>query len=299
MENELDIDRAVLPSGSAYAVVRHAAPPVSAPTSLAPFTVRVDEDGVSDWLLTEDAVAFGDSSVVQEFAEWRGDWERSWMLEPRSSLRRLVRLAIELDSAPDTDGSDGEQILRKWAAGSQHMVVPPESQKGLAEVAAAVAAKIRARGATGFGIVDDTPHREWIGLAHTWSPYGEAEVIAADEHLELRFEPVHGLVATMHGDPDMNPMSTVAQVEFDGSQVLLTAADGRQEGIHHHQARPLAWLVPGSTRWRVHPIPEIVVWSRTFAGVEECCTYASALNLPVQLTTRQPISTELYANLDT
>lgn len=299
MKNELDIDPAVLPSRSAYAVVRHAAPPVSAPTSLAPFTIRVDEDGVSDWLLTEDAVAFGESSVVQEFAAWRGEWERSWMLEPLGSLGKLRRLAVELDSGPDSDGRDGEQLLRKMATGPEHVVVPPESQKELAKAAAAVAVKIRTRGATGFGIVDDTPDREWIGLAHTWSPYGEAEVIAADEHLELKYEPVHGLVVTIHGHPDLNPMSAVAQVEFDGSQVVITAADGRQEGIHHHQARPLAWLVPGSTRWRVHPIPEIVVWSKTFAGVEECCTYASALDLPMQLTTRQPISTELYANLNT
>jgi len=277
---------------AAYAVVRHASPPDIAPETLSPFTIRVDQGGVSDWLLTEDAVAFGDCSVIQDFAAWRGEWERSWMLEPLRSLGRLRCLAGELGADLAVVGSMGEQSLSNTIRVPTELVVPPGAQDDLARRAAALADQIRARGETGFGIVDDTPGRGWIGLAHTWSPFGEAEVISADEHLELRYEPLQGLVATIHGDRDPNPIFPVSQVEFEGSEVVVTAADGRRKAIGHHQARPLAWLIPGSTRWRVRPIPEILVWSKTFAGIEECCAYASALGLPMQLTTRQPLAAD-------
>jgi hypothetical protein len=277
------LDDLVVPSAEVVAVVRHGAPGATIPDALVPYVVPVEVDGrLVDWYLTEDALAFADPHVVLTFADWRADWERSWTLDPRSSLERL--LAAGTDLIPDAcDASVVPKIPEVAGAASW---IPAEAQSEVAGITARLRDAIRERDSEGFGFVDATPGRESVGLARTWSGQSGSEVLASDNVLLVTMQPETGLSISLRDDPSRS-VQGVDEVELVDESVLVRSRERTLE-LDLVEARALAWLIPGSTRWRVRTVPEVVVWARTFAGVIESCGYASALHLPVQLTTLRP-----------
>ena len=95
--------------------------------------------------------------------------------------------------------------------------------------------------------------------------------------------PESGLSIARRDDPE-RVAEGVDEVELVDEVVIVRSPERTLE-LDLVEARALGWLIPGSTRWRVRKVPEVVVWARTFAGVIEACSYASALDLPIQLTT--------------
>ncbi len=274
--------RLIVPSADILAIVRHAEPPSTAPHPLAPYVVRVGVDPV-DWVLTDDVVAFATGDVTQGFAEWRSTWERVWTLDSALSIGRLLALARELDL-----GTRLEAVLNRHLTDDEDVVLPPDAQPVVMEQLTRLAETIRERDAHGFGIVDRTPDTERVGLARAWPACGESEIVAADQHTEVRFQPDIGLVVATGTGPDRVVIAAVDDVRLDGNTYIVSGS-GLTISLDPGHGRPLSWLMPGSTEWRVRRIPEIVAWARTFGGLEEAHRYASGLRLPLRLTRHRPI----------
>ncbi len=272
----------VVPSAEVLAIVRHAEPPLTAPTLLAPYVVRVGSE-YADWLLTDDVVAFATPTVIPGFAEWRSSWERVWVLDPVSSLSRLVVLIRELDP-----GNGLEAMLDQYVAGDDDLVIPLDTQPDVMAQLDRIAGLIRERDSHGFGIIDRTPGNERVGLARAWPASGGEELIADDGQTEIRFQPDIGLVIATGVGSDRAVVASVDDVRLDGSTYIVTGP-ACMTSIDATRAHSLAWLMPGSTDWRVRHIPEILAWARTFGGLEEAHEYASGLGLPLRLTRHRPI----------
>ncbi len=275
------VGRVVVPSADMLAVVRFDDPPDHVPDELAPFVVR-PENGSVDWVLTDDAVAFGSPDIVQRFAVWRATWERSWILDPVSSLARLVDLARELD--PDSSIPS----LRDRLDEDDDLVFSPVAQATTVDDLARLADRIRARDETGYGIVDLTPGADRVGLVRSWPACGRDAVVAADDQTEIRFEVENGLVLATRTNAGGYDMGVIEEVVAQIAGFRVSGPDG-SFSVPAVRARPLAWLVPRSTAWRVRRIPEILAWARTLAGVEKATGFAAENGLDLRLTRHRPI----------
>lgn len=280
----------IVPSAELVAVVRHADVPADAPDDLLPYVrPAIDPigDTVADWLLTEDTLAFAGVEVPVRFAQWRSTWERSWILDPLSSLERLVSAARQFEvSAPSTTLL--ERVLEVGSIGPDgqvvHAALQPDEVARLAAVIESLRDAIADRGRTGFGFVDATPGRRRVGLARAWSGQDGPETLVADRHVSVSLDPAAGLVVTITDDDGLRrSISAAHEVEIRGDAVEIRSADDTLS-LDLQSGRVLSWLMPGCTAWRVRSVPEVLVWARTFAGLIECAEAANELDRPVLLT---------------
>jgi hypothetical protein len=280
----------IVPSAELVAVVRHSAVPTTAPDDLIPYVrPTVDAAGnVTDWLLTEDTLAFADVSVPMRFAEWRTAWERSWMLDPISVLERLVAVAHEFQvSAPSTTLL--ERVLDPGTTGPGgdlvHAMLDADEAARLTAVTDSLRDAIADRARKGWGFVDATPGRQRVGLVRAWSPQLGPETLAADRYVSARMDAEDGLTVTVFGaDGDVVDRAvSVHEVEIAGDRVEIRSASG-STSTDLLGGRVLSWLMPGCTMWRVRQVPEVLVWAKSFAGFQESADYAAALGRPVLLT---------------
>ena len=285
-----DLGPIIVPSAELVAVVRHDDLPSEAPDDLTPYVRPTRDAGgvVTDWLLTEDTLAFADVSVPMRFAGWRATWERSWMLDPLSSLERLVAVAHEFEvSAPATTLL--ERVLDPGTTGPAgdvvHAMLAPDEAQRLAAVTDALRDSIADRGRQGWGFVDATPGRQRIGLARAWSSQLGPETLVADRHLSARIEAESGLTVTVVDDDGAvtDRAESVHEIEIIGDRVEIRAA-ACTISTTLLTGRVLSWLMPGCTLWRVRKVPEVLVWAKSFAGFQESARHASALDRPVLLT---------------
>ncbi len=280
----------IVPSAELVAVVRHSDVPDSAPDELVPFvraTRHADHEPIADWLLTEDTLAFADVEVPMRYAQWRAMWERSWILDPLSSIERLVSAARDFEvSAPSTTLL--ERVLDPGTTGPGgdvvHAALDPHEAQRLAVVIEALRDAIADRGRTGFGFIDATPGRRRVGLARAWSGQGGSETLVADQRVSVSIDPIAGLsVAAIDQRGAVQQVTGVTEVEIQGDTVEVRSPDATLS-LDLHSGRVLSWLMPGCTTWRVRPVPEVLVWARTFAGLVECAEVARAIDRQVLLT---------------
>jgi hypothetical protein len=279
----------IVPSAELVAVVRHGDVPTSIPDELTPYVRPVVRDGVTvDWLLTEDTLAFADVAVPLQFAGWRTSWERSWMLDPLSSLERLVAASQEFEvSAPSTTLL--ERVLDPGTTGPNgdvvHAMLEPGEAGRLATVLEALRDAIADRGRSGWGFVDATPGRQRVGLARSWSGQTGPEMLVADGRVGVSIDPATGVTVVVTDDDGrvIARAEAITEVEIRGDNVDIRSP-GDTVSLDLHAGRVLSWLMPGCTLWRVRAIPEVLVWARTFAGIQECADYSAALDRPVLLT---------------
>lgn len=274
-----ELGRVVVPSADALAIVRFADPPAGVPDELVPFVVRTGGK-LADWVLTDDAVAFGSPQVIEGFAVWRSSWERSWVLDPATSLLRLVELCEVI--APDSS----IPRLRDELDDDGDLTLSPGATARLVPELEVLGNRVRERGELGYGIVDRTPQSARVGLARAWPAFGGSELVAADRSTEITFDPAVGLTLTLTGD---TPRSLVIEeVESSDTGFRASGPDGSML-VPAAQARPLAWLMPRSTAWVVRRIPEILAWARTFGGLDEAAKFAIGADLDLRLTRHRPI----------
>jgi hypothetical protein len=284
-------DDLIVPSAEVTASVRHAPPPVAPPFDLVPYVVPVHAgDELDDWYLTEDTLAFAEPGIPTAFAEWRAEWERTWVLDPISSLERLCAAIAEL-FAPTRVGSLLCDLIRSGDLADGPAWIPEEMQQPVAATVERARDALLERGRDGYGFVDATPGRSIVGLARAWSGQTGREVLCADAALEVAMDPATGLSVAVRRSGAVLTVTGVEEVELR-EELVRVHGPGRTLELDLREARALGWLMPGSTRWRVRRVPEVVVWARTLHGLVECCRYASALHLPVKLTTSRPFSND-------
>jgi hypothetical protein len=269
----------VVPSADVLAIVRFDDPPHQVPEELVAFVVREGDD----WVLTDDAVAFGRPDIIERFALWRSTWERSWVLDPASSFARLIGLTEMIDP----DSSIARELPGQLDLDGDLILSPPAQKRAVADLIR-LADRIRERGAEGYGIVDHTPGAARVGLARAWPAWGREEIVAADQTTEIRFDPSVGLLITTRTELLGDETTTIEQVAAEDSGFRVTGPDGSFL-VPAERARPLAWLMPRSTAWRVRRVPEIVTWARTLSGLQEASAFAADLNLDLRLTRHRPI----------
>lgn len=274
-----DRGRIVVPSADALAIVRFADPPAAVPDELVPFVVRTG-GRVADWVLTDDAVAFGSPQVIESFAAWRSSWERSWVLDPATSLLRLVGLCAVIAPELSIPG------LRNEMDDDGDLTLSPGAIARLVPELEVLGDRVRARGELGHGIVDRTPQSARVGLARAWPAFGGSEVLAADRSTEITFDPAAGL--TLASLDDTSRSVVIEEVESSDAGFRVSGPDGSML-VPAAKARPLAWLMPRSTAWVVRRIPEILAWARTFGGLDEAARFAIGAELDLRLTRHRPI----------
>ena len=272
----------VVPSADLLAIVRHASPPTSPPDPLLPYVMDVViGSGTCDWHLTNDALAFADGDVLGLFWQWRTQWERAWTLDSRSSLSRLWSAGHELSR--ETHRAEWDGLVSKSTVSHSTRIYAPSLLDDWSTQLERVRDRIRQRDRVGFGFVDVTPGRQRVGLARAWSPQDGAEVLAADESMTVEMRPDLGLC--VHAGNDV--IEAVDEVKFIDDCVVVRAP-GREIAIDFASARPLAWLMPGVAAWRMRRVPEVIVWARSFAALDECMRYATSLEAEVWIRAQYP-----------
>jgi hypothetical protein len=276
-------DRDVLFPGQPLVASIWSDAPDAAPESLVPFVSPVVENGrARDWVLTSDVIAIADVSVPGRYSQWRSTWMSAWMLEPDTSLRRLLALASE--SFADEELTQWCTSIEAALASDRGCVVDDGDLAALRAQSEQLRDLVRERDESGYGIVDATPGRSASGLAYGWSSYGGPELVASNSDMQVWMTPDRGLVVTI-ADPrgsgrrldiDVTEMTIVDDV------VVVESTDATWE-LSSKTARPLAWLVPGALRWRVRKVPEVIVWSKTLSLLPECIDLAREQGRPVWL----------------
>lgn len=278
-----DRSSVVLPSMEVVASVRHAEPTADVPDELVAFVLPVyADDRLADWQLTNDAIAFGEPTVVRTFDEWRAGWQKSLVLDSVSNLACLVDIATGL---PDVAGEFATTTLARVVAGvgdGSPITVEAAAAHDLATSVELVRDAIRNRNETGFGFVNATPGHDGRGLARAWSPARGSELLAADDNLAVTMHPASGLhVDVVDGDR----VAGVTRVEFADDEVRVHHDDpGGVLTLDPGRARPLAWTVSNATVWKVVAVPDVLVWANTFGRLVESCQYAAAVDRPLRFT---------------
>lgn len=174
---------------------------------------------------------------------------------------------------------DGETVHRwanAWAAEEAVVITDPITVIEHLDDAQSI---VLARCAPALGFVDVSRPRR--GLARAWSGAGGRELLSAGSAMHVEADPSAGLcVATRSEQPEV--WTGVTEVTVDDEAVEVHAHEG-SVSFDRRAARPLTDLVPGSTHWRVRPIPEVLVWAKTFHRLRDACTLAAASSLTVRL----------------
>jgi hypothetical protein len=289
--------RIVVPDAPPSVAVRHRNPSVEPPDFLVPYVQPVRRNGViDDWFLTTDAIAFGEPGVAVTFDAWRAEWERAWRIDPIPDLVKLLDAGAEFGIACP--------ILTDVIADMARAVEVPGHDDGVAVVGVevvrscsiemgAIGDAVRTDGSQGFGFIDASVDRQVTGLARAWSPRSGREVVAADEHISVEMHPVDGLCVTVLDSSGPRRLRHVDSVEHVADRIRVAAMDGGHGStvvdLDLAHARPLGWLMPHASRWRVRLVPEVVVWAQTFSAFEQAANVAHALGKSVRIGCRMPV----------
>lgn len=289
--------RLVVPETPPSVAVRHRDPSSEPPDLLVPYVEPVRRNGViDDWVLTTDAIAFGEPGVAVAFEAWRSEWERAWPIDPIVDLMKLLDASAAHGVACPT--------LTDLLADIARLAEAPGPEGGVAIVAVevirscsmemgAIGDALRSDGSRGFGFIDASADRTVSGLSRAWSPRGGQEVVAADGHISVAMDPDDGLCVTLLHASGQRRLRRVDSVELVADSIRVVTADGgRGEtvvDIDLAQARPLGWLMPHASRWKVRVVPEVVVWAKTFSAFEQAANVAHALGKLVRIGCRVPV----------
>jgi hypothetical protein len=260
----------VLPAPRVVAEVRVGDAPRAAPEVLAPFVVPVATDFGADWELTVDFLATDAPNVASRFFTWRSTWMHSSVLDPMPSILALAELF--------DNGRTAHEWTAAWAAGEPVVVRDPLDlllRLGDAH------RQVVARRHQGIGIIDVSRGERAGRLTRAWSS-SCADLLSATGELQVMAHPHEGLCVVYTGGADRTALRGVSEVVLAQDSVHVQSAE-RTDVLTLHAARPLAWLAPGATRWKVRPIPEAVVWATTFHRLRHACIVSADHDLALEL----------------
>jgi len=278
----------VMPPADLVAVVRTAAVPDIPYAALADVLepVRDADQGVVDWVLTSELFerrrAAGD--LVAGYWAWRSRWEQRIGLGPVSNAVALVRHTRRLAGAGPGPLDDLLPLERLVAGQDVDIVIDLDHHWDALEEARQLV--VRA-GGIGLGFVDETRDGA-VGFARTWPPVGGEQLLAASSEVSVIAGPGPELRVELR-DQDGERATTVERVDLTGEDTVVTSPTGETLRIAGPSARPLAWVVPGSARWRVRTVDLVVVWAELFAGMLGALSVAAEHGGLIRLTTASPL----------
>ena len=247
--------------------------------SLAAFIEPVvdDEGRVVDWVFRRDGSY--DAVDLKTYAEWRGSWERAWDLGPATNLQSLQRVVTDMDDVPRVAA-----LLAGLVAQPEAERIEPSTVTDLITQLEAVRAAIAGEGREGTAIVDQTPRRQSVvGFSRTWTTPAEPELLAANTTTAVLIDPTDGLVV-VERSTGARRIAGVIETDLRGEVVVVTNRWGETVELEAAAARPLAWIVPAALRWKVRPIPEVVVWTGLFALLPDALRVAAATDAVISFT---------------
>jgi hypothetical protein len=256
---------------------------------------------IVDWALDTAALRAGRSA--QPYWVWRRTWERRWSLGHVDNLVDLGRIAMSVQHGVPGVLHVVLELLEAHHRGAEESVAPVEldvdTLRTLGIELADCRDAIALVGGSGRAIVDDTPRDpQRVGFARTWSPPPQSRRLVGDDVTQVSVEPDGSLTLTTRsgtgrsgtgGAGDVRRLRDVAVVDLGGERVVVTGRSGDSFRLDDDAGAPLAWIVPGSTRWRVREIPLVVVWSACFAAVPEALEVAERTGRPVRLARVAPL----------
>jgi hypothetical protein len=277
--DNVPVDQVVFPSPPLVATVVVAPVPDTAPAQLSNLVDPVADDHgrVVDWELRRSQPY--DAPDLKAFRAWRDTWERTWELGPLSNLPPLQRFAAGLADVPRVAALLGALVDRP-----ETVRIEPSSVSDLSSQLEAVRAALAGQDREGAAIVDQTPRRRsTVGFSRTWPTPVVPELLAANRRTAVVVDPTDGLVVIDQLTGDRR-ITDVVETDLRGEVVVVTNRRGDTIELEAAAARPLAWIVPSSLRWKVRPIPEVVVWSSVFSRLPDALSVAAATNGVVSFT---------------
>jgi hypothetical protein len=236
-----------------------------------------DEGRIVDWVFNR--VGSHDAADLKAYSEWRRSWERAWELGPLTNLRTLQRIVAGMGDVPRVVALLASLVARPEAAR-----IEPSDVADLLTQLDAVRAAIAGDGRLGTAIVDQTPRRRsTVGFSRTWTTPDEPELVAANTTTAVLLDPTDGLVVVEQAN-GLRRITDVVETDLRGEVVVVTNRSGETIELEAAAARPLAWIVPASLRWKVRPIPEVVVWSGLFARLPDALRVAAATHEVISFT---------------
>ena len=247
--------------------------PEVAPASLAGFLESVvdDEGRVVDWRLDRERPYV--ASDLMDYAEWRGSWERTWELGPLTNLRSLSASSVSSRTSPAWRRCSKPSSPTPKRRGSNQSTLP-DLPAELDAVRAAIAGT--ARSGNGDRRPDPAPGvrlsashgRGALRRSRSCSPPTRRRASSSIPSTGWSWSPGRRVpdASSMWSRPTCGATSwwsrtaSVKRIELEGAA-----------------ARPLAWIVPTSLRWKVRPIPQVVVWSALFSRLPDALRVAAAM----------------------
>lgn len=176
------------------------------------------------------------------------------------------------------DGRTAHQWTADWAAGEPVLVRNPlELLLRLGDAHQQVVARRH----QGVGIIDVSRGERGGRLTRAW-PSTRSDLLSASGDLQVMTHPDEGLCVVYTGAADRSALRGVGEVVLTHDVVHVHSPD-RTDVLTLHVARPLSWLAPGATRWKVRRIPESVVWATTFHRLRHACIVSADHDLTLEL----------------
>jgi hypothetical protein len=213
---------------------------------------------------------------------------RTWELGPLTNIVSLHRVVAGLAGVPRVAA-----LIEALSAQPETVRIEASTASDLLAQLEAVRSAIVLRGREGTAIVDQTPRRQSAaGFSRTWAAPDVPELLAANRETGVVVDPKDGLVVLDRATGDRR-IAHVVEADLRGEVVVVTNRVGESIELVAAAARPLAWIVPTSLRWKSRSIPEVVVWSSLFSRLPDALSVAATMDGVVSFTT-DPFTIDSY-----
>lgn len=266
----------------------------------------LDAGSIVDWRLSASARRKGEVELIGLFDLWRRRWTDTTRLETVFNIVLLYELLDQL--RPAGMGTTWSETVGGVIATGEPAVLEPANLDPFRADCEVMAHVIRERGATALGAIelkgegnDASPPR--TGLAAGWAIAERDRVVAADHAMSVVVAADGRLVARpssarrtgiSRDDGGLTDEVTVGEVTTADGAVVIDdptvedATFGTSTAVPARRARPLTWLVPGATSWRVREVPEVLIWAPTLSTLPDLIEEAAALQRRIRLSVDHP-----------
>lgn len=231
--------------------------PETAPPHLADAIVL--NDAGDDWQLRRTH-----ADQVDEFLEWRLEWESSHTIGP-ITLVRGVHDELWTEGLYDDALADVGGRLAFEAGASARYVSPMELERFRRAVASYVSG-LRAASEMAVALIDASPNVQRTGLLDAWSPAEMPAEVASRGSAIIGF--VGSELTLRFADDDRQTIKDIQSCEVGIDGAVVTDGDGERHVLDDDATDAVCSVVPHATSWRVRRVPEVLVWADLVAALE-------------------------------